>query len=151
MWFCAKGSQKISNHYEAQLYLLSSDEGGRHKPLQVILSKIIYSLRDISTLKTSEFQISGYCTPMYSMTWNIIARLDLLLPAGTDMLMPGEHGTTRVTLLDAMPMLVGQAFTMRENRRTVATGIITKVLDSISVNKRKMNEVVIPDLVRVKG
>lgn len=42
-----------------------------------------------------------------------------------------------------MPMLVGQPFTIRENKHTVITGIITKVLKSIPVNQNKMNEIVV--------
>ena len=81
---------------------------------------------------------------LYSTTWNIYTRVDLLLPEGTDILMPGEQVTARLTLLDCMPMLVGQTFTIRERKITVATGIITDVHDRINFNKKKMNEIKIP-------
>lgn len=122
MLLCPLGSQTISNHYEAQMYLLATSEGGRTKPLQP----------------------NGYCTQVYSATWTIFGRLDLILPEGSKMLMPGEQTTLRITFLEKMPMVIGQAFTIRENRMTVATGMITKVLDSIPVDKRKLNKVEIP-------
>ncbi|XP_012284289.1 uncharacterized protein LOC105701794 isoform X2 [Orussus abietinus] len=124
MILCLANSQKLSNHYEAQMYLLSSGEGGRHKPLRP----------------------SGYCQMLYSSTWSILCRLDLLLPPNVTMLMPGEHTKTRLSLLKKMPLMEGQSFTIRENRCTVATGIVTKVFPSILIDKRKMNKVIIPDL-----
>ncbi|XP_058810802.1 elongation factor Tu, mitochondrial-like [Phymastichus coffea] len=121
MWVCARNSQKYSNHYEAQLYLLSTEEGGRQKPLVK----------------------NGYCSVLYCSTWNIYTRVDFVLPGETNFLMPGEQATARLTLLDCMPMLVGQTFTIREQKCTVATGIITAVHDRINFDKRKMNNIVI--------
>lgn len=89
---------------------------------------------------------SGFCAATYSTTWNVTSRLDILLPEGQEMLMPGEHAVSRVTLLDNMPMVVGQTFTMRENKRTVVSGMITKVFDRINVNKAKINEAFIPGI-----
>lgn len=50
------------------------------------------------------------------------------------MLMPGEHGTVKITLLWKMVMSQGQQFTVRENNITVATGIIADTLPNIIVN-----------------
>ncbi|XP_066592757.1 elongation factor Tu, mitochondrial isoform X2 [Prorops nasuta] len=122
MILCAIGSQQFSNHYEAQIYLLSKQEGGRHKPLQA----------------------SGYCTMLYSATWSLYCRFDLLLEPENNILMPGEHAKTLITLQECMPMEVGQVFTVRENRTTVATGRITKVLNKLNFNKRKMNKLILP-------
>lgn len=60
------------------------------------------------------------------------------------MLMPGEQATTRLTFLDKMPVLVGQNFTVREHNITIATGRITKVMESLAVDKKKINKTIIP-------
>ncbi|XP_043274347.1 elongation factor Tu-like [Venturia canescens] len=124
MLLCAKNSLVTSNHFEAEMYLLETADGGRHRPLQR----------------------SGWCIPIYSETWCVQCRFDFILPPGTNMLMPGEHATTRLTLIRRMPVLVGQSFTVRDMKRTVATGIITKILPSLTVDKQRMNLVVVPDL-----
>lgn len=62
------------------------------------------------------------------------------------MLMPGEQSTARLTLVRKMPMVEGQSFTVRENKTTVATGVVTKILKPIHVVKNKMNEVVVRGL-----
>ena len=67
------------------------------------------------------------------------------------MLMPGEQTTTKITLLEKMPMMKGQTFTIRENRATVATGVITKILKSIPVDKKKLNKVEVPELSEVQS
>lgn len=51
------------------------------------------------------------------------------------MLMPGEHGDVHLTLQWKMVMAKGQAFTIRENNRTVATGVVTNTLESVEVPK----------------
>lgn len=80
---------------------------------------------------------------MFSSTWNVQTRIDLILPNNTHMLMPGEQATARLTLLCCMPLLIGQSFSIRELKSTVATGVITKVHDKIHFDKRKMNKIVI--------
>lgn len=62
------------------------------------------------------------------------------------MLMPGEQCSTKLTLIKRMPMMIGQTFTVREGRNTVATGIITKLLKPLVVDKRKLNLLVLPGL-----
>lgn len=124
MLLCPLNTLNISNHFEAQMYLLSQGEGGRTKPVPR----------------------NGYCTQLYCSTWSIYGRFDLLLPEGTNMLMPGEQTTMRLTLLDKMPIIVGQNFTVREHRTTVATGRITKVMESLFFDKKKMNKLVIPGI-----
>ncbi|XP_076623235.1 elongation factor Tu-like [Colletes latitarsis] len=124
MILCRNKYLNLSNHFEAQLYLLTQMEGGRNKPIQQ----------------------SGHCTQIYCSTWNIYTRLDLILESGAKMLMPGEFTTARLTLLCNMPIMEGQAFTIREHKYTIATGQITKVFKSIHVDKRKMNLVDIGNL-----
>lgn len=51
------------------------------------------------------------------------------------MLLPGEHGDIYITLQWKMVMMKGQTFTIRENKQTVATGIITETLEPIQVPK----------------
>lgn len=51
------------------------------------------------------------------------------------MLLPGDHGQVELTLLRKMVMSKGQSFTVRENNKTVATGVITNVLPSVEVSK----------------
>ena len=59
------------------------------------------------------------------------------------MLMPGEHGDVRVTLMRKMVMTPGQAFTLRENGATVATGMITKRRQSLDLPKNKLSKAVV--------
>ncbi|XP_014227728.1 uncharacterized protein LOC106653025 [Trichogramma pretiosum] len=125
MWVTPRNSQKFSNHYEAQMYLLNTSEGGRHRPLPK----------------------NGYCSMLYCSTWNIYTRVDLVLEGETEMLMPGEQATVRLTLLECMPLLKGQTFTIREQKSTIATGIITAVHDRLDFDKKKMNEIKIPGIV----
>lgn len=57
------------------------------------------------------------------------------------MIMPGEHGDVQITLLNKMIMDIGQPFTIRENGRTVATGIISKVLPNIHLTKNNLSTI----------
>lgn len=99
----ARDSVPFSNHYVAQIYFLSRNEGGRHHPIT-----------------------SKYIQQLFSLTWNVCCRIDL--GEGCSMIMPGEHSTVSLTLLYKMVMITGQSFTIRENNVTVATGIITEIL-----------------------
>lgn len=109
MLLCEAGSQTLSNNYEATVYFLSRAEGGRSKPI-----------------------ISKYIQQMFSDTWNLTCRIDLR--PEVPMVMPGEHATVTLILLKKTIMSPGQCFTIRENNCTVATGMITKVLDSVHFN-----------------
>ena len=76
---------------------------------------------------------------IYMDTWATKCRLDLV--GGGDMLMPGDQATIRITLSDDMPILAGQKFTIRDNNETVATGIVTRLCDSIEVlDKTKLQK-----------
>lgn len=59
------------------------------------------------------------------------------------MLMPGEHGKVRITLLRKMVLIPGQAFTIRENGATVATGMITERKSPLDVPKNKLSKIVV--------
>ncbi|EDS35278.1 elongation factor tu [Culex quinquefasciatus] len=97
---------------KGRMYLLAKNEGGRSKPLT-----------------------SKYIQQLFSKTWNVPCRVDL---AGQEMLMPGDHGAVRLTLLRRMVMSCGQTFTIRENGKTVSTGLVTKVLDSVDLPQKKL-------------
>lgn len=118
MLLCAAGSEKLSNHYDASMYLLTPGEGGRTKPLT-----------------------SKYIQQLFSRTWSIPARLDL---PNNSMIIPGDHASNvRITLFRKMVMSNGQPFTIRENGATVATGIITSQLKSIELPNNKLSKVVV--------
>lgn len=59
------------------------------------------------------------------------------------MIMPGEHAEVRLTLLNKMVMDVGQAFTIRENGKTVATGIISEKLSNVNIPKGNLGKLAI--------
>lgn len=59
----------------------------------------------------------------------------------SEMIMPGEHGQIRLTLFKKMVMTAGQQFTIRENGKTVATGIVTKTLKSVELPFNKLSKV----------
>jgi elongation factor Tu len=110
MMLCELGSEVPCNRFEAKIYFLAKNEGGRSKPVT-----------------------NKYIQQMFSRTWNIACRVDLIPPQ--EMVMPGEHSTVHITLLKQMVMTMGQQFTIRENHATIATGIVTRVLPNVSVPK----------------
>lgn len=93
-----------TNFIEAQIYVQTSGEGGRSKPILLNYSQLF----------------------LYNI-WSMEAQI-LEFPEGTEMLMPGE--TSKVKMLFRKPMVVeeGKKFTIRENKLTAISGIITKVL-----------------------
>lgn len=82
----------------------------------------------------SKAVLSGYTQKIFMETWNTTFRLDL--PKTQDMLMPGEQATVRLTMPHSMPVLEGQKFTLRENQITVATGIVVKLCDNVSIRDK---------------
>lgn len=108
MLLCAYGSEKVSNSFDASMYLLTRGEGGRSRPIS-----------------------SKYIQQLFSKTWNVPARIDF---PNEGMLMPGDHANNlRLTLLKKMVMSEGQPFTIREQGITVATGIITKKREPVNL------------------
>lgn len=118
MLLCAANSQQVTNQFDASMYLLAGNEGGRSKPIA-----------------------SKYIQQMFSRTWNVPCRVDLPSESADRFLMPGEHGDVRLTLHRKMVMTPGQQFTIRENNKTVATGIITKQLPSVNIPMNKLIKV----------
>ncbi|KAK8376409.1 hypothetical protein O3P69_009805 [Scylla paramamosain] len=115
MSLCALGSKKYVNRFESTIYFLTSGEGGRRRPIT-----------------------SAYIQQIFSNTWNITCRIDL--PAGVAMIMPGEHNTVEVTLLQRMVLSLGQSFTIRENNVTVATGMVTRLLPSVEIPAKRLDQ-----------
>lgn len=57
--------------------------------------------------------------------------------------MPGEHSEIRITLLNKMIMDIGQPFTIRENGKTVATGIISDILPNVKIQNNNLSKITI--------
>lgn len=65
------------------------------------------------------------------------------IPVDDSMIMPGEHGQVRLTLFKKMVMTNGQQFTIRENNKTVATGIITQSHKPVELPLNKLSKLVL--------
>jgi elongation factor Tu len=89
--------------FEAQVYVLSKDEGGRHKPF-----------------------FSNYRPQFYFRTTDVTGTIDL--PEGTEMCMPGDNTAMKVTLIAPIAMDEGLRFAIREGGRTVGAGSVTKIV-----------------------
>lgn len=118
MVISAFGALSTNNHFEANIYFLTKSEGGRNKPV-----------------------MSKYIQQLFSETWNIQCRVDMP-PDGPKMLMPGETGLIRLMMWKKMVMFTGQHFTIRENKVTVATGIITKILPDFTLPTKNLSEII---------
>jgi len=115
------GSVKPTNHFEGTCYFLTKGEGGRAKPF-----------------------LSGYIQMLYVETWVVPFRLDIPGAEG-DMVLPGDQATIKLTILKTMPLFLGQKFTLRENKQTVATGVISSLLPPIPTHsKTKLIKMKIP-------
>jgi len=100
---CVPGSITPHTEFEAQVYVLTRDEGGRHNPF-----------------------FSGYRPQFYFRTTDITG--SIVLPEGTEMVMPGDNTEMRVELITPIAMDEGQRFAIREGGRTVGAGRVTKIL-----------------------
>jgi elongation factor Tu len=89
--------------FEAQVYVLTKEEGGRHKPF-----------------------FTNYSPQFYFRTTDVTGTVDL--PEGTEMCMPGDNTSMRVTLGKPIAMEEGLRFAVREGGRTVASGRVTKII-----------------------
>ena len=97
------GTIETGAKFEAEIYCLKKDEGGRHTPF-----------------------MSNYRPQFFMRTTDITG--DIKLQEGTEMIMPGDNATIDVELINPVPVEVGLRFNMREGGRTVGTGIVTKIL-----------------------
>ena len=100
------GSIKPRSKFEASIYVLSKDEGGRHTPF-----------------------FSGYQPQFYFRTTDVTGKITL--PAGVEMCMPGDNVKVEVNLMEGMPVAMdeGLRFAIREGGRTVGSGVVTKILE----------------------
>jgi len=97
------GTIKTGAKFEAEIYALNKEEGGRHTPF-----------------------MSNYRPQFFMRTADITG--DVKLQEGTEMIMPGDNATVDVELINPIPIEVGLRFNMREGGRTVGTGIVTKIV-----------------------
>jgi elongation factor Tu len=100
---CVPGSITPHTEFEAQVYVLTRDEGGRHNPF-----------------------FAGYRPQFYFRTTDVTGSIEL--PEGTEMVMPGDNTTMKVELISTIAMDEGQRFAIREGGRTVGAGRVTKIL-----------------------
>ena len=98
------GSIKSHTKFEAQVYILKKEEGGRHTPF-----------------------FKGYRPQFYFRTTDVTG--DITLPEGVEMVMPGDHIEITVNLLSHVALNEGLSFAIREGGRTVGAGQVTKILD----------------------
>ncbi|MCI4395225.1 hypothetical protein PGIGA_G00177980 [Pangasianodon gigas] len=100
---CKPGSVQPHQKIKAQVYILSKEEGGRHKPF-----------------------VTNFMPVMFSLTWDMACRVQL--PEGKEMVMPGEDTSLTLTLRQPMVLEKGQRFTLRDGNRTIGTGLVTDIL-----------------------
>ena len=100
---CKPGSVTPHTEFEAQIYVLSKDEGGRHKPF-----------------------FKGYKPQFYIRTTDVTGEVEL--PAGTEMVMPGDTVTINVKLISPVALEEKQRFAIREGGRTVGAGAVVKII-----------------------
>ena len=97
-----KNSIKSHTNFSCEVYILKKDEGGRHKPF-----------------------FNGYRPQFYIRTLDVTGKITL--PAGTEMVMPGDNVTMDVELITGVALEDGGRFAIREGGLTVGAGVITKV------------------------
>ncbi|HOX20245.1 MAG TPA: elongation factor Tu [Gemmatimonadales bacterium] len=97
------GSVTPHTHFEAEVYVLRKEEGGRHTPF-----------------------FKGYRPQFYFRTTDVTGSVEL--PAGVEMVMPGDNIGVKVELITPIAMDEGLRFAIREGGRTVGAGVVTKIL-----------------------
>ena len=98
------GSITPHTKFDAEVYILSKDEGGRHTPF-----------------------FNGYRPQFYFRTTDVTGACDL--PEGVEMVMPGDNVQMKVTLIQPIAMEEGLRFAIREGGRTVGAGVVSKVTE----------------------
>jgi elongation factor Tu len=97
------GSINPHTQFECEVYVLSKDEGGRHTPF-----------------------FNNYRPQFYFRTTDVTG--SVVLPEGTEMVMPGDNIKMIVTLINPIAMEQGLRFAIREGGRTVGAGVVAKVI-----------------------
>jgi elongation factor Tu len=98
------GTIKPHTKFEAEVYILSKDEGGRHTPF-----------------------FNGYRPQFYFRTTDVTGACEL--PSGIEMVMPGDNVKMDVTLIAPIAMEEGLRFAIREGGRTVGAGVVSKIVE----------------------
>ena len=101
---CQPGSVTPHQKFEAKVYILNKDEGGRHKPF-----------------------FKGYRPQFYFRTTDVTGSVEL--PKDTEMVMPGDDVEMSVELIAPIAMEEGLRFAIREGGRTVGAGVVSKVIE----------------------
>ena len=98
------GSIHPHTKFKAQVYVLTKEEGGRHTPF-----------------------FNGYRPQFYFRTTDVTGVIDL--PAGTEMVMPGDNIDMTIELITPIAMEKGLRFAIREGGRTVGSGIVSEIIE----------------------
>jgi len=101
---CKPGSVTPHTKFEAEVYILTKDEGGRHTPF-----------------------FANYRPQFYFRTTDVTGTVEL--PSGTEMVMPGDNLKFTVDLIAPIAMEDGLRFAIREGGRTVGSGVVSKILE----------------------
>jgi len=101
---CKPGSITPHTKFEAEVYVLTKEEGGRHTPF-----------------------FTGYRPQFYFRTTDVTGAVDL--PEGVEMVMPGDNIKMTVSLIAPIAMEEGVRFAIREGGRTVGAGVVSKVIE----------------------
>jgi elongation factor Tu len=101
---CKPGTIKPHTKFEAEVYVLGKDEGGRHTPF-----------------------FNGYRPQFYFRTTDVTGACEL--PEGVEMVMPGDNVQMTVTLIAPIAMEDGLRFAIREGGRTVGAGVVAKIIE----------------------
>ncbi len=101
---CKPGSVKPHKKFEATVYILTKDEGGRHTPF-----------------------FKNYRPQFYFQTTDVTGIVEL--PDGTEMVMPGDNVSLKVELIQPIAMEENQRFAIREGGRTVGSGVVAKIIE----------------------
>ena len=104
MVICHPGQVKPHSKFKAEVYILKKEEGGRHTPFH-----------------------NHYRPQFYIRTLDVTG--EITLPEGVEMVMPGDHVTINVELINPVACDLGLRFAIREGGRTVGSGQITEILD----------------------
>jgi elongation factor Tu len=100
---CKPGSVKPHTQFEAEVYVLSKEEGGRHTPF-----------------------FKGYRPQFYFRTTDVTGAVEL--PEGVEMVMPGDNIKLKAALIHPIAMEEGLRFAIREGGRTVGAGVVSKII-----------------------
>ncbi len=101
---CKPGSITPHTKFEAEVYILSKDEGGRHTPF-----------------------FNGYRPQFYFRTTDVTGACEL--PEGVEMVMPGDNVKMEVSMIAPIAMEEGLRFAIREGGRTVGAGVVAKIIE----------------------